>query len=233
VPVPRISGRRAADRATPAGTKWSWIAGLAGVIAAYIGVVRPRILHWGVRWEPQLTNLPGDDVVGSADIEATRAITIRAPAEAIWPWVAQMGQARGGLYSYDALENLVGCDMHSADRIVAEWQAVTVGDAFRLHPSVALEVVRVEPGRALVVRGGVPLSERNSPPYDFSWAFVLVERPDATTRLVVRERYRYTRPWAALIVEPVQVISFVMTQKMLRGIRDRAEGRLVTPAMAL
>jgi hypothetical protein len=64
-------------------------------------------------------------------------------------------------------------------------------------------------------------------PYDFTWAFVVNEVPNGTSRLVVRERYRYTRGWAALLVEPVQLISFIMSQKMLRGIRDRAQ---VAPA---
>jgi hypothetical protein len=62
-----------------------------------------------------------------------------------------------------------------------------------------------------------------APPYDFTWAFVLRDEPDATTRLLVRERYAYTRSWARLIVEPAEAISFVMSQKMLRGIKDRAE----------
>jgi hypothetical protein len=61
------------------------------------------------------------------------------------------------------------------------------------------------------------------PPYDFTWAWVLRDQPDGTTRLLLRERYRYTRPWARLLVEPVEAVSFVMSQKTLRGIRDRAE----------
>ncbi len=75
------------------------------------------------------------------------------------------------------------------------------------------------------MQGGVPMGEQESPPpFDFSWAFVLRERPDGSTRLLVRERYAYAQPWARLVVEPVQAVSFVMSQKMLRGIRNRAEG---------
>ncbi len=106
-----------------------------------------------------------------------------------------------------------------------EWQDVAVGDPFRLHPDVALRVARVEPRRSLVLRGAVPLSETAAPPYDFSWAFVLNAAADGSTRLIVRERYRYTRRWGPLLVEPVQLVSFVMSSKMLRGIRGRAEGR--------
>ena len=62
-----------------------------------------------------------------------------------------------------------------------------------------------------------------APPYDFTWAFTLRDELDETTRLVVRERYAYKRPWARLLVEPTELVSFLMSQKMLRGIRDRAE----------
>jgi hypothetical protein len=166
--------------------------------------------------------LPGDDLVEEPGLSATRAITIRASAVEVWPWIAQMGQGRGGLYSYDFLENLVGCDIHSADRIVPEWQHVRAGDEFRLHPEVRLEVAAVDPRRSLVIRGGVLMGDA-PPPYDFTWAFVLHDAPAGGTRLLVRERYRYRRRWAPLLVEPVETVSFVMTRRMLRGIRDRAE----------
>src|SRR5437773_482213 len=101
---------------------------------------------------------------------ATRAITVHAGAEHVWPWIAQLGQARGGFYSYDFLENLVGCNIHSADRVVPEWQDIKPGDEVRLHPDVALEVAAVNTGRWLVLRGGVP-DENAPPPFDFTWAF--------------------------------------------------------------
>jgi hypothetical protein len=194
----------------------------AGAAAAYILAVRPRQLAWGATDEESKGLLPGDELIENADITATRAITIRASAAQVWPWIAQLGQGRGGFYSYDFLENLVGCDIHSADRIVSEWQDVEVGDEVRFAPEVGLAVASLEQGRSLVLRGGVPIG--NTPaPYDSTWAFVLRDEPDKTTRLLVRERYAYTRPWARLIVEPTEVLSFVMSQKMLRGIRDRAE----------
>jgi len=204
----------------------AWIRGVAGALAAYVLLVRPRLVGWGATSEERMAALPGDELLPAADIQATRAITVGAPAEEVWPWIAQMGQGRGGLYSYDGLENLLGCEMHSADRIVEEWQAVTPGDAFRLHPEYALAVASIDPGRALVVRGAIPLSEGSPPPFDFSWAFVLGPQPAGTTRLIARERYRHTRRWARLVTEPTQAVCFIMSEKMLRGIRDRAEGRL-------
>lgn len=126
------------------------------------------------------------------------------------------------MYSYDALENLVGCHIHSADRIVPAWQNIAVGDAVELAPEVSLKVAALEHGRALVLAGGVPVGTV-PPPYDFTWSFVIQDAPDGWARLVVRERYAYKRAWACLLVEPTQIVSFLMTQKMLRGIRDRAE----------
>ena len=72
-----------------------------------------------------------------------------------------------------------------------------------------------------MIRGGISMGPVDTP-YDCTWAWVLRQQPDGTTRLVVRERYAYTRRWAPFLLEPVAVVSFVMTQRMLRGIRDRA-----------
>ena len=195
---------------------------IAGTAAVYILLVRPWHLRWGATVQESAGPLPGDDIIVDCDLTATRAITAAVSADRVWPWIAQLGQGRGGFYSYDVLENLAGCDIHSAESIVTEWQDVRVGDAVRFAPEVGLEVAAVEPGRSLVLRGGIPIGS-TPPPYDFTWAFVLRDEPDGTTRLVVRERYEYTRPWARLLVEPVEVVSFVMSQRMLRGIRDRAE----------
>jgi hypothetical protein len=198
------------------------LAVMAAAAAAYALRGRPWQLRWGATSGEWGGHLPGDDLIVDADLTATRAITIRAPARQVWPWIAQIGQGRGGFYSYDFLENLVGCHIHSADHIAPEWQDVVPGDEVRLAPQVSLAVAFVEPGRALVLRGGVPVGN-TPPPYDFTWAFVLADSPGETSRLLVRERYAYTRPWAQLLVEPVSAVSFGMSQKMLRGIRDRAQ----------
>ncbi len=195
---------------------------IGSVAATYTLAVRPWQLRWRATDEERGSSLAGDDLIPKRDLIATRAITVHAVADQVWPWIAQLGQGRGGFYSYDVLENLVGCEIHSADRLVPEWQDIKVGDQVKLAPEVGLGVIVVEQGRALVLRGGVPMGTA-PPPYDFTWAFVLREQPDGTTRLLVRERYAYTRRWAAFLVEPVAVVSFVMTQRMLRGIRDRAE----------
>jgi hypothetical protein len=195
---------------------------VGGAAFAYVLLGRRRQLRWGATDGELEEPLAGDDLILNPNLTSTRAITIGASVDRVWPWIAQLGQGRGGFYSYDLLENLVGCDIHSADRIVPEWQDVQVGDKINLHPDVALEVANVVPERSLVMCGGVPMGNA-APPYDFTWAFVLRDGPDRTTRLVVRERYGYTRWWAGVLVEAVEAASFVMSQKMLRGIRDRVE----------
>lgn len=190
--------------------------------AAYALVLRGRQLRCGATDREVTARLDGDELIGRADLTATRAITIGAPAAEVWPWIAQLGQGRGGFYSYDCLENMAGCHIRSAEEIVDEWQEIQPGDEIRLAPEVGLEVAAVTDERSLVLRGGVAIGP-SAPPYDFTWAFVLDEQPDGTTRLVVRERYGYKRPWARCLVEPVEIISLIMTRKMLSGIRDRAE----------
>ena len=99
-----------------------YIAGLtvAGTVTAYILVARPRHLRWGASTQERDAFLPGDDFIESPDLTATRAITVRASADRVRPWIAQLGQGQGGFDSYDFPENLAGGDMHSADRIIAD-----------------------------------------------------------------------------------------------------------------
>ena len=199
------------------------VTAIGGAAVSGVLAVRRWQLRWGATSQEAGASLPGDDIIASPDLTATRAITIGTPAGQVWPWIAQLGQGRGGFYSYDFLENLAGCDIHSASRIVPQWQDVGLGDQIKLAPQVALAVAVVEQEESLVLRGGVPMAN-TSPPYDFTWAFVLKDEPGGATRLLVRERYAFMRPWARVLVEPVEAVSFVMSQKMLRGIRDRAEG---------
>ena len=192
-----------------------------GLVAA-TAILRKRWLRWGATNDELTVALPGDELTTGANLVSTRAITIHATPEDVWPWIAQLGQGRGGFYTYDFLENLVGADIHSADVVVPEWQHIAVGDDVRIAPEVPLAIARVEPNRALVLRSGTSMGPMRAP-YDFTWAFVLRDEPGGSTRLVVRERYVYLRRWAPLMLEPTELISFVMSQRMLRGIKERAE----------
>ena len=194
----------------------------AATFVAAAAAARRQQLRWGATNDECRRAMPGDELVAHPDLTSTRAITIHAGIDDVWPWVVQLGQGRGGFYSYDRLENLAGCDIHSATEVNPQWQDVDVGDAVRLAPELTLNVAIVEPPRTLVLQGGI-LPGAVTAPYDFTWTFDLSPVSETTTRLVVRERYAYLTWWARFLVEPVTVVSFFMSHRMLRGIRERAE----------
>jgi len=92
-----------------------------------------------------------DELIAKPKWQYTQAITIRAGAEKVWPWLVQMGQGRGGFYSYELLENLIGCKIRNADRIFPEWQNLEVGARVMLHPKVPFPAAIVDAGRAIVL----------------------------------------------------------------------------------
>ena len=98
---------------------------LAAVALAGYWRARRWFLTWGTVPSEQSAVLPGDELLVAPAMTTTRAITIDAPPEAVWPWLAQMGQGRGGFYSYDWLENVFGLGIHNADRIEPDWQELS------------------------------------------------------------------------------------------------------------
>jgi len=182
-------------------------------------ITRPWYSKWGASETEVTKRLPGDEQVPDPTLESTRAITIQAPAADIWPWLVQMGQGRGGLYSYERLENLVGCGMCNADRIIPEHQHLEAGDKIRLsqNSSTPYFVVKaIEPGRAIILGGDDPPT---------SWAFILEPVDQRTTRLIIRFRQQYERSFGNVVGWRVftDPITFVMERKMLQGIKARAE----------
>ena len=146
---------------------------LLALVAALAPRARRMVLTWGATHEEADGRLPGDELLAHPDGVSTRAITIDAPAAAVWPWIAQMGPApRGGAYTYDWIENLLGLDMHSVDHVLSEFQHPEVGDAIGFG-SNRMRLERVEPERVLAWR---------SEDGNWVWTFVLAER-DGATRL--------------------------------------------------
>ncbi len=193
--------------------------GGAVALAAYALFVRPWHLRWGATAEEINMRLPGDELVEHPKLKATHAITISAPVEEVWPWVVQVGQKRGGFYSYTWLENLVGCDMRNADQIVPEWQELRIDDEVWLHPKAPpLRVLAIEAGRAIVL--------------EKTWTFFLRPIDEHSTRLIIRGRGEFKPDlknallnfilWRG-VFEPVH---FIMERKMMLGIKQRAEARL-------
>lgn len=190
---------------------------------AYLTVLRPWVLHWGATRSEIGSELPGDEVVARPAWQSTRAIDIAAPVDQVWPWLAQMGEDRGGLYSYDWLENLAGLEFHSADQIVREWQTVEVGDIVRLAPRQdTMVVARVEPNHCLVWR---LLNPSTHEPADATWAFVIRPIDANHTRLIHRFRFGATPRLSGTIFYTalIEIPHFVMEREMLLGIRQRAE----------
>lgn len=182
--------------------------------------------HWGATEEEIARSLPGDELVPSPKIMYTRAITIQAPAASIWPWLVQMGQGRGGLYSYDGLENLIGCDIHSADRILPEFQDLQVGDHVLFGPAEkkfpGQVVIEIQPGRSILMCALDPVTRQAVE--SATWVFVLDEQADGSTRLVVRGKNGYAPGFMnALLWHIVEPINFVMERKMLQEIKARVE----------
>ena len=195
-------------------------------------ILRPWYNSWGASDAEAAGPLAGDELVPEPRMGYTRAITIKAPAERVWPWLAQMGQGRGGLYSYDGLENLAGCDIHSVDRILPELQHPQVGELIRLGPQgyPCFAVASIEGNRALVLisadpKTGQPVKYEQQKDKGFSiatWQFILQPAGENGTRLLVRQRLDFSSDlgWIWRLTEP---IGFVMERKMMLGIHRRAE----------
>ncbi len=191
-----------------------------GAVGLYRWAVRPRLYTWGATAEEVAAELPGDDLVEAEAPRSTRAVTVDAPVEAVWPWLVQIGEDRGGFYSYDWLERLAGADIRNADVVHLEWQDVHVGDTVwlgrRYGQRARLVVAEVQPKSHLVLMS-VPDFERlrRGEKAFGSWAFHL--RPhDGRTRLLARGI------GGAVGVTAFDIAHFVMERRMLQGIRDRA-----------
>jgi hypothetical protein len=196
--------------------------------------LRRRRLRWGARDEELQQAFPGDELVPEPRWQYLHGVTVRAPPAMVWPWIAQLGQGRGGFYSYQLLENLMGCRIQNASAVVPELQTISVGDPVHIHPKVpALRVAIVEPHHALVLQARAQLTsgpasaEGTDPdPPNLSWAFIIKRDEGGQSRLFSRHRVDYGPGWARAlgygpgIVEPV---GYAMDLKMLAGIRWRAE----------
>jgi hypothetical protein len=181
--------------------------------AVYWACLRRPILTWGASDEEARSRLPGDDLLDQPDGASTRAIEIHAPASAVWPWLAQMGPSpRGGAYTYDWIENLLGLNMHSVDRVLPEFQHPETGDMIGFG-SNRMRLERVDPEHVLAWR---------SEDGNWVWAFVLRDQ-DGCTKLISRNRFRLPTLAARIGMLPMEPASLLMERKMLRGVKQRAE----------
>jgi len=195
--------------------------GAIGILTGYALLLRPWLLRWGSTRAERALPVPGDDVVPTPTHVTTRAITIAAPTDAIWPWLVQMGQDRAGFYTHNWVERLLRSSIPEVHDLHPEWQELHVGDLMRtnreLQPGHPLgwTVARVEPRQALV------LLSRTLPVG--TYAFSLRPRASGGSRLLVRDRavWRWWQaPFRLFLFEPLHAY---MQTGQLQGIKQRAE----------
>lgn len=189
---------------------------LIGVVTAIL--VRPWMDRWGATNEEIAATFPGDELVPAPASFVNRAVTIRAGAAQIYPWLVQLGAGKGGMYSYDWFETYVlQCQLNNADRIHPEWQDLKEGDPVRMCPGdfgpQPYTVARIEPEKAIV------MGHRENGQWVDLWQFLLVPQSDGTTRLILRTRTMMVGGFWEAIHPGI----FIMERGMLLGIKQRAE----------
>jgi hypothetical protein len=197
---------------------------VAVAAAVYLRRVEPWFRRWGATDEEVERWLPVDDLVPPNAKRTTRAVTVHAPLHEVWPWLVQIGQDRAGFYSYTWLENLVGAEMRNTAMVHPEWQERFAGDSvwlaserrFRDRGRQVAALVKVMHSLVLVSPDDWERLQRGEPARG-AWGFFLEPRGDRATRFVIRSS------GGPVGTHLFDAIHFVMEQKMMRGLRRRAE----------
>ena len=194
------------------------LAGLGIIALVIMFVLLPWMDRWGASDGEVAATLTGDELVPSPRISYTRAVSIQAKPEEIYPWIVQLGAERGGMYSYEWLEtNILRCELINADRIHPEWQDLKVGDPVKMCPGPSgpppYEVALLEPNRVIV------MGHRENENWIEVWQFILIPQEDGSTRLILRSR-NAAQGWFWDAIRPGE---FIMARGMLLGIKERSE----------
>ena len=189
--------------------------------------LRRWFARWGTTADDLTRVMAGDGLLADPTFSATMAVVVNAGPENLWPWLVQMGYQRGGLYSYDWLDRLFGyLDRPSATRILPEFQHLAVGDEIPVGRGPRWPVAAIEPRRALV------LDMRDTGGFDWVWQFGLYTVDETHTRIVSRSRVRPLTIWAKLFMFVLEPAGFLMTRRMLLGLKQRAETLRVEKAIS-
>ncbi len=190
-------------------------------------VIGRKRLRWGTVGTEATDPLPGDELVPDPKWSYTLAVAVQASREAVWPWIAQIGQGRGGFYTYQALENLAGCKVTNTTQILPDHQHPAVGEDIYLHPTASpMRIEIANPPHALVLLGSPADTVADENWGISTWQFVVTPGPDGGSRLLTRGRYDYAPRWKSRLTFgrfPIEVISFVMSRKMMLEIARLAE----------
>jgi len=180
--------------------------------------MRRWMSRWGTTPSDLTRVMAGDSLLVNPTYSGMMAVIVNAAPEHIWPWLVQIGYQRGGLYSYDWLDRLFGyLDRPSATRILPEFQNLAVGDEIPVGRGPSWPVAAIEPNRALV------LDMRNLGDLDWVWQFGLYAIDGTHTQLVSRSRVRAHTALTRLLTLAIEPAGFLMTRRMLLGIKQRAE----------
>lgn len=193
-------------------------------------------LNWGAAAAEINKTLPGDELVPHPKSLATRAITIDAPPDKVWPWIVQIGYQRAGWYTYDWFYKMTGSagfvDNGSSDRIVAELQDIKVGDKININKMVGYEILQLDKPRYLVMlsrtdtKSGKTFDLKQYPEQYMNgdWIYFLEPLPGGKTRLILRQ-YGDWRGGIGTFSSsgPLEFGAFIMARKHLIGIKKRAE----------
>lgn len=203
---------------------FAFLVGFVLILIVYFWLVFPWLLNWGATGAEKAMSLPGDELVPNPTYRSTRALTIAAPVEEVWPWLAQIGQDRAGFYSYTWFENILLADIHNTWAIDPGWQTRREGELLPLTSrNYPLGLVRREEGS---VGPHIRRFEANQFIVLEGWgSFILRARDDGMTRFIVRGR---TKPMSL----PAQILwklffepgHFAMERQMMKGIKVRSEG---------
>ncbi len=184
-------------------------------------------LHWGTKETEATDPLPGDELVPNPKWSYTYGIDVDAPPEMIWPWIAQIGQKRGGFYTYQTLENIAGCRITNTTEILPEYQHPEVGDEIYLHPTAPpMRVELVDPPYGLVLCGSLVEFAAEDRWGMTTWQFVIRPNSAGRSRLLTRGRSDYSPAWASTLAYGrtlTESINFVMSRRMLLEIKRLAD----------
>lgn len=191
---------------------------LIGVmLIIYVLLIRPWQLRWGATDEEVMRPMPGDELVLDPTFNATRAVTVKARPEQIWPWLVQIGYGRAGWYSYDLIDNF---GKRSSERIIPGLQHIEVGDEVPISPWISLKVSSFEINRFMVW-----VSQPDPP--DDPWTWGLYPIDEDHTRLITRLRSRYKWKFPDIVINlGVDVFDISFMRMCMLGIKQRAEGRI-------
>ena len=210
--------------------------GIAIIIACYLTFfLKPLRDRWGLSKVEAKRPLPADELVNTPKTKFTHAIEINAPAKYVWPWIAQIGQGKGGFYSYEALENLVGLQIYNVDIVLPEYQNPKIGDEVGFGPNDSIPIIICEHGSAMAIENSLdldsnkPYDPKSNPPKNYlhlTWLWYVEVLGENRSRFISRNRVDFAPNFKnrLLFGSFTEPIVFAMDRKMCLGIKKRAEG---------